>query len=78
MYVCLCHGFTERQVKAAIEESGAGSASAVYKHFSCAPRCGKCVPFVRDMVKAGKSEGAGGCNGRCDGSCGCSGVASAG
>jgi len=54
MYVCLCHGLNERQVRAAIEEGGAGSAAQVYRHFACAPRCGKCVPFVRDMVKAAK------------------------
>lgn len=64
MYVCLCHGFTDRQVKSAIEDGGAGSTSAVYKHLSCAPRCGKCVPFVRDMVKSAK-----GCDG--DGRCAC-------
>lgn len=76
MYVCLCHGFTERQVKAAIEEGGAGSTAAVYKHFSCAPRCGKCVPFVRDMVKAtGKAEAE---TGGCGNGCTCHGGASAG
>ena len=32
MYVCLCHGFTDRQVRAAISE-GAGSASAVFRQF---------------------------------------------
>lgn len=67
MYVCLCHGFTERQVKSAIEDGGARSTSAVYKHLSCAPRCGKCVPYVRDMVKTSKS-----CTG--DGNCGACGA----
>lgn len=72
MYVCLCHGFTERQVKSAIEEGGAGSTAAVYKHFSCAPRCGKCVPFVRDMVRsAGRSEPE---SGGCGAGCACAGA----
>lgn len=60
MYVCLCHGFTDRQVKSAIEDGGAGSASAVYRHLECKPRCGKCVPYVRDMVDSAK-----GCGGNC-------------
>ena len=57
MYVCLCHGVTDRQVRTAIEEGGAGSAAEVYRHFSCAPRCGKCVPFVRDMVRSSRCAG---------------------
>lgn len=57
MYICLCHGFTDRQVRSAIEDGGAGSTAAVYRHFDCAPRCGKCVPTVRDMVKAARDAG---------------------
>jgi bacterioferritin-associated ferredoxin len=56
MYVCLCHGLNDRQVRSAIEDGGAESAAAVYRHFACAPRCGRCVPFVRDMVKAARNE----------------------
>jgi bacterioferritin-associated ferredoxin len=52
MYVCLCHGLTDRQVLAAIETGGATRAADVYRHFDCTPRCGKCVPCVRDMVEA--------------------------
>ncbi|MGE5547845.1 MAG: bacterioferritin-associated ferredoxin [Solirubrobacterales bacterium] len=65
MYVCLCHGFTDRQVRSAIEEGGAGTTSAVYKHLQCAPRCGKCVPTVRDMVGGGTAGGCGGNGGKC-------------
>ncbi len=74
MYVCLCHGFTERQVKTAIEDGGAGSAAAVYRHFSCAPRCGKCVPYVRDMVKAAGAPPSAGCG--CGEGCTCQDAAS--
>jgi bacterioferritin-associated ferredoxin len=68
MYVCLCHGLNDRQVRAAIDEGGAGSAAQVYRHYDCRPRCGKCVGQVRDMVKAHRGEG-GGCAG--GGACGC-------
>ena len=56
MYVCLCHGFTDRHIRTAIQDGGAESAAAVYQHFDCAPRCGRCVPFVRDMVRAARDD----------------------
>jgi bacterioferritin-associated ferredoxin len=67
MYVCLCHGINDRQVRSAIDEGGAGSAAQVYRHYDCRPRCGKCVPMVRDMVEAAKgdAQGCGGCGGTC-------------
>ena len=62
MYVCLCHGFTDRQVRAAVTE-GAGSTTAVFQQFNAKPRCGKCVSTVRELVNENKSCGAsaGGC-----------------
>ncbi len=63
MYVCLCHGFTDRQVRAAVTE-GAGSPQAVFRHFDSKPRCGKCVSTVRELVdesKGGCGGGPGGC-----------------
>lgn len=54
MYVCLCHGFTDRQVKSALDQGGAGSTAEVYRHLACKPRCGKCVPMVREIVEAAK------------------------
>ena len=49
MYICLCNGFTDRQVRTTIDESAA-SVAQVYQALGCAPRCGKCVPVVRDML----------------------------
>jgi bacterioferritin-associated ferredoxin len=63
MYVCLCHGFTDRQVRAAVTE-GAGSPQAVFRHLDSKPRCGKCVSMVRELVdenKGGCGGGSGGC-----------------
>lgn len=71
MYVCLCHGFTDRQVRAVLDEGAAGSTAEVFRALSCKPRCGKCVSYVRDMVTATKGcggeepETAGGCAGLC-------------
>jgi bacterioferritin-associated ferredoxin len=62
MYVCLCHGFTDRQVRAVISD-GAGNAAQVFRQFKAKPRCGKCVSTVRDLVDESKGGcgGAGGC-----------------
>lgn len=70
MYVCLCHGFTDHQVKE-LAESGTRSAAKIYQHFGVRPRCGKCVPYVRDMVKKDGSDqqAVGGCGGA--GGCRC-------
>ena len=67
MYVCLCHGFTDHKVKE-LTAAGTCSATQVYRHFGVRPRCGKCVPSVRDMVRDGTAEAAPsdqGCGGVC-------------
>lgn len=52
MYVCLCLGFTDRKVREAIAD-GCRTASAVYRRCGGgAPRCGRCAPYVRDMLSA--------------------------
>jgi bacterioferritin-associated ferredoxin len=50
MYVCLCNGLTDRAIESASDVPDC-SVSDVYKALGCAPRCGKCVPVVRQMLK---------------------------
>ena len=59
MYICLCHGFTDKQVRGVIAE-GRRSTSEIYARLGCRPRCGKCVPEVRALVGAAGHAGAGG------------------
>ncbi len=51
MYVCLCNGFTDREIRRTAEAS-ACSVSEIYRALGSAPKCGKCVPFVRDLLKS--------------------------
>lgn len=51
MFVCLCNGFTERQVRECLED-GARSVAGVYRCLG-KPQCGKCIGHVREMVEAG-------------------------
>lgn len=50
MYICLCNGFTDQQVRCHAD-AGCGSVSEVYRRLGCAPQCGKCVPVVREILK---------------------------
>ncbi len=62
MYVCLCNALTDRDVR---PHAAAGdvSVSMVYQACGCRPQCGKCVPYVRQMLREGgdaaATEGAG-------------------
>lgn len=51
MYVCICNAFTDKQVKRSLEE-GACSAAGIFRAMGCAPQCGTCVPYVREMVRS--------------------------
>ena len=56
MYVCLCNALTDRDVRSHI---GADSSVAmVYRACGCQPQCGKCVPFVRQMLRQGNAAPA--------------------
>ena len=49
MYVCLCNALTDRDLR---PHAVAGSSvSTVYRACGCQPQCGKCVPFVRQMLR---------------------------
>ncbi len=55
MYVCLCNGFTDRQVRSVAGE-GCSTAS-VYRSLGVRPQCGKCVPVVRDILRGTEAAG---------------------
>jgi bacterioferritin-associated ferredoxin len=38
---------------------GGASVSMVYRACGCEPQCGKCVPFVRQMLRDGTASGPG-------------------
>lgn len=51
MYVCLCNALTDRDVRPHLD--GGCSVSMVYQACGCRPQCGKCVPYVRQMLREG-------------------------
>jgi bacterioferritin-associated ferredoxin len=50
MYVCLCNAITDRDIRAqaACECS---TVAMIYRSLGAKPKCGKCVPLVRQMLR---------------------------
>jgi len=50
MYVCVCNALRDRDVLPHAV-GGNCSVSMVYQACGCRPQCGKCVPYVRQMLR---------------------------
>ncbi len=50
MYICLCKGITDSQIRDAVS-GGAESVRDVRECLGAASQCGKCACHVRDLVK---------------------------
>ena len=50
MYVCVCNAITDRDVRASAQCDGC-TVSAIYRSLGRQPKCGKCVPLVRQLLR---------------------------
>ncbi len=50
MYVCICKGITDTQIRAAVQD-GASSLREVNSSLGVASQCGKCGIMARDIVR---------------------------
>ena len=50
MYVCLCNGFTDRDVKSAIAD-GAQCVANIYDSLGAPPQCAKCSIHIREIIR---------------------------
>ena len=50
MYICLCKGITDTQIRAAIED-GASSLRDLRNNLGVASQCGKCSVLTRQIVR---------------------------
>lgn len=50
MYVCLCKGITDTQIRAAVQD-GASSMQELRNSLGVASQCGKCGVLARDIVR---------------------------
>lgn len=63
MYVCLCHGITERQIREALD-AGATSLGDVQRRLPVGSRCGQCLDTAREVIGE-HSEGRTNCGAYC-------------
>ena len=52
MYVCLCNRVTDRQVRAQAAD-GDCTLSSMHRALGIVPKCGKCLPMMRDLMREG-------------------------
>jgi bacterioferritin-associated ferredoxin len=50
VYICVCNALNERKVDEAIA-AGARSVARIYRYHGCAPKCGKCIPLMRERLR---------------------------
>ncbi|MBA1146805.1 bacterioferritin-associated ferredoxin [Ectothiorhodospiraceae bacterium WFHF3C12] len=55
MYVCVCHGITDRQVREAIDR-GARKLRDLREELGLCTDCGKCGPCARDLLQEAAPE----------------------
>ena len=51
MYICICNGITDRQIKMAVANGAVRSVSDVYRCMQCKPECGRCAPTVVELMR---------------------------
>jgi bacterioferritin-associated ferredoxin len=55
MYVCLCKGITDREIRSAID-NGACSMGQLRKTLGVASQCGKCSTSAREILQEAQTE----------------------
>jgi bacterioferritin-associated ferredoxin len=50
MYVCLCNAITDRKFRAHVADEDC-TVSTVYRSLGTKPQCGKCVPYVKQLLR---------------------------
>ena len=59
MYVCVCHGITERQIRRAVEQ-GASTLGDVQMKLPVGGCCGRCEDCAREVIRDCQHAMAGG------------------
>lgn len=55
MYVCLCHGVTDREIRKAAE-NGCGSMRELGKELGVGTQCGRCASMARGILREAQSD----------------------
>jgi bacterioferritin-associated ferredoxin len=63
MIVCSCNVLSDRQVRDAVADPGAGvrTAGQVYRCLGCSPQCGRCARTIRGIIDQALGASCGAC-----------------
>ena len=50
MYVCICKGITDTQIKQLVTEAGVGSVRELKRHLDLASQCGSCSKVAAQII----------------------------
>ena len=52
MYVCLCEGVTDNQIRRCVKETGVRNLRGLRRELGACGQCGKCAPEARAIIEA--------------------------
>ena len=50
MYVCLCHGITDKMIKQTVIKDGVGNMRELKNSLGVGSHCGKCVQLAQSII----------------------------
>ncbi len=50
MFVCICKGITDHQIKQLVNEAGVGSMRELKQHLPLGSQCGTCVKVAQKII----------------------------
>ena len=50
MYVCLCHGITDKAIKQAVREDGVGNMRQLKQTLGVGSQCGTCIQLAQSII----------------------------
>lgn len=50
MFVCMCYGITDKQIKNAVETHGVGNIRELKQVMALGSQCGKCVELAQEII----------------------------
>jgi len=50
MYVCMCYGVTDTQIRQAVGTEGVGNLRELRAHLDVGSQCGKCIQMAQQII----------------------------
>ncbi|MFT6270650.1 MAG: bacterioferritin-associated ferredoxin [Alphaproteobacteria bacterium] len=50
MFVCLCHGITDKQIENVVREQGVGNMRELKSALGVGSQCGSCINMAQDII----------------------------